>query len=75
MQDKPVVARTTDSIARIAALLSNAAHPPMIPVLDEENRVVGALSQTDVLAALYHQRATDLRPGSAPPFPEIKTGV
>ena len=75
MQDKPVVARTTDSIARIAALLSNAAHPPMIPVLDEENRVVGALSQTDVLAALYHQRATDLRPGSAPPFQEIKTGV
>jgi CBS-domain-containing membrane protein len=40
----------------------------MIPVLDEENHVVGALSQTDVLAALYHQRATDLRPGSAPPF-------
>lgn len=65
MQDKPVVARTTDSIARIAALLSNAVHPPMIPVLDEENRVVGTLSQTDVLAAIYHLRAADLQPDTS----------
>jgi CBS domain-containing membrane protein len=62
MQDKVVVARTTDSIAQIAALLSAEERPPMIPVLDEEKHVVGALSQTDILAALYHQRATDLRP-------------
>jgi CBS domain-containing membrane protein len=73
MQEKPVVAQSTDSIVKIAALLSNAAHPPMIPVLDEENRVVGALSQTDVLAALYHHRATALQPNalpsnSTPPF-------
>lgn len=59
------MARTTDSIARIAALLSNAAHPPMIPVLDEENRVVGTLSQTDVLAAIYHLRAADLQPDTS----------
>jgi len=76
MQEKVVVARTTDSIARIAALLSAAEHPPMIPVLDEENRVAGALSQTDVLAALYHQRATGLGSnGVAATCQEEKSGV
>lgn len=60
MQKKVVAARTGDSIAQIAALLSASEHPALIPVLDEKGRVVGALSQTDVLSALYHQRVTDL---------------
>ena len=76
MRTEVVVAHTTDSIAKIAALLSAKEHPSMIPVLDEENRVAGALSQTDVLAALYHQRAVGL-PGDISPelFQEAQTGV
>ncbi|MFZ2855584.1 MAG: HPP family protein [Rhodocyclaceae bacterium] len=66
MQKGAVVAHTTDSIVHIAALLSARTHPALIPVLDAEERVVGALSQTDVLSALYHQRVTDLAASGAP---------
>lgn len=60
MQKDVIVAHTTDSIVHIAALLSARTHPALIPVLDAAGRVAGALSQTDVLSALYHQRVTDL---------------
>lgn len=76
MQEKVTVVRTTDSIAAVAALLSAAEHPSLIPVLDGQDRVVGSLSQTDVLAALYHRRVTDLARMDVPAaFQEEKTGV
>jgi CBS domain-containing membrane protein len=57
MSEEIVVARTTDFISRIAAILSARYHPPAIPVVDENGKLAGIIGQGDLLAALYHKRA------------------
>lgn len=57
MNETFVVAQAGDSIGRIAALLAARQHPPAIPVVDEDGKLVGILGQSDVLAALYHRQA------------------
>ena len=50
-------AQTTTPISEIAAMLAAADHPVIIPVLDENQRLAGVLTQTDLLAAVYQRQA------------------
>ena len=43
--------------SEIAALLAAADHPVIVPVVDDTRRLAGVLTQTDLLAALYHRQA------------------
>lgn len=49
--------QTTTPLGEIAALLASAEHPVIVPVLDENQRLAGVLTQTDLLAAIYHRQA------------------
>ena len=51
------LASTTTPLSEIAALLAGAEHPPIVPVVDTRQRLVGVLTQTDLLAAFYHRQA------------------
>lgn len=57
MSERILVAHTDDNLAEVAHLLSQRNHQHAIPVIDAERRLAGILSQTDILAALYHQTA------------------
>ncbi len=50
-------ALTTTPISKVAALLASADHPAIVPVLDEDRRLVGILTQTELLAAIYQRQA------------------
>lgn len=55
-----IVANIDDPISRVAHLLSGRNHHSAVPVVDENRKLAGILGQTDLLAALYHFRATSL---------------
>lgn len=59
MSERILVARASDDLSQVAHLLSQRSHQHAIPVVDGEDRLVGILSQTDILAALYHRVAMD----------------
>jgi len=59
-----VVAKASDPISRVAGLLAGRTHPPLLPVVSENGKLVGILSQTDLLAALYHLRAVRIATAS-----------
>jgi CBS domain-containing membrane protein len=44
-------------LSDVLALLSAQDHPAIVPVVDAERRLVGVLTQTDLLAAQYHRQA------------------
>lgn len=69
MSERYVVVHADDDISSVASLLSSRHHPHAIPVVDANERLVGILSQTDILAALYHQLAI----GQARALPEVAT--
>lgn len=48
---------TTTPVSEVAALLASAGHPAIVPVTDENQRLAGVLTQTDLLAALFHRQA------------------
>jgi CBS domain-containing membrane protein len=50
-------ALTTSPVSEIAAVLAAADHPVIIPVLDENQRLAGVLTQTDLLSAIYQRQA------------------
>lgn len=58
MAEEIIIARATDPISHIAAILSARHHPPAIPVVGEDGKLAGIIGQSDLLAALYHRRAT-----------------
>lgn len=58
MSERFITVRENDDIARVAALLGSRHHPHAIPVVDAQGKLAGILSQTDVVAALYHHQAT-----------------
>ena len=60
MSEDVVVAKTTDPISRIAAILAGRKHPPALPVVGEDGKLAGILGQTDLLAALYHAQAVNI---------------
>jgi CBS-domain-containing membrane protein len=41
----------------VIAMLSASDHPVIVPVVDDAQRLAGVLTQTDLLAALYHRQA------------------
>lgn len=59
MSARFAVAATTTPLSEIAGLLAGADHPLIVPVVDGERRLAGVLTQTDLLAALYHRQAAD----------------
>lgn len=50
-------ASTATPVGEVAALLASASHPVIVPVTDDAQRLAGVLTQTDLLAALYHRQA------------------
>ena len=50
-------ARTSTPVSEIAALLASVDHPVIVPVLDDNQRLAGVLTQTDLLAAIYQRQA------------------
>lgn len=57
MSERYASASLATPLGEIAALLSSADHPAIIPVLDADRRLAGVLTQTDLLAAFYHRQA------------------
>lgn len=57
MNSRFAVAATTTPISEIAGLLAGAEHPTIVPVVDGDRRLAGVLTQTDLLAALFHRQA------------------
>lgn len=51
------VVRCGDSISQTASLLAVSDHPIILPVIDDNDRLAGVLTQTDLLAALYQKQA------------------
>lgn len=51
------VVRCGDSISQTASLLAVSDHPIILPVIDDNDRLAGVLTQTDLLAAIYQKRA------------------
>lgn len=66
MSERCVRAETTTPISEIAGLLSASAHPTLIPVVDARRRLVGVLTQTDLLAALYQRQAAAAASAAVP---------
>jgi len=57
MSERFTTVRTNDSISKTASLLAISDHPIILPVIDDNDRLAGVLTQTDVLAALYQKQA------------------
>ena len=51
------LATTATPLGEVIAMLSASDHPVIVPVVDAEQRLAGVLTQTDLLAALYHRQA------------------
>lgn len=54
MSDKPI-STTRDRLLREAAQLMHDKHVRRLPVVDEENKVIGILSQGDIIRAMAAQ--------------------
>lgn len=50
-------ASVSTPLGEMLALLSAQDHPTIVPVVDAERRLAGVLTQTDLLAAIYHRQA------------------
>lgn len=57
MSQRFITAAMTAPLGDMLALLSGQDHPVIVPVVDEERRLAGVLTQTDLLAAVYHRQA------------------
>ncbi|HLO64837.1 MAG TPA: HPP family protein [Azonexus sp.] len=57
MSQRFITAAVTAPLGDMLALLSGQDHPVIVPVVDEERRLAGVLTQTDLLAAVYHRQA------------------
>ncbi|PKO93217.1 MAG: hypothetical protein CVU16_05575 [Betaproteobacteria bacterium HGW-Betaproteobacteria-10] len=54
-----VVLATSDTlISEMVRLLAASEHPVIVPVVDQAQRLLGVLTQTDLLAAIYQRQAT-----------------
>jgi CBS domain-containing membrane protein len=50
-------ATTATPLSEVIGMLSASDHPVIVPVVDDAQRLAGVLTQTDLLAALYHRQA------------------
>lgn len=57
MSQRFITAAVSAPLSDMLALLSGQDHPVIVPVVDAEQRLAGVLTQTDLLAALYHRQA------------------
>ena len=57
MSEQVVLAQADTPIGAMVRLLSSSEHPALVPVVDERQRLVGVLTQTDLLAAIYQRKA------------------
>lgn len=57
MSERVVLARTDTPVSEMIGLLSANEHPTIVPVVDARQRLVGVLTQTDLLAAIYQRQA------------------
>jgi CBS domain-containing membrane protein len=57
MSERFTVVRSADSISQTVSLLAASNHPVILPVIDENERLAGVISQTDLLAAIYQKQA------------------
>ena len=57
MSEQFVLAQTDTPLGQMVGLLSSSEHPTIVPVVDEHQRLVGVLTQTDLLAAIYQRQA------------------
>lgn len=57
MSQGVVLASTETPVSEIVALLTASEHPAIVPVIDQRQRLVGVLAQTDLLAAIYQRQA------------------
>lgn len=57
MSEQVVLAQADTPIGAMVRLLSCSEHPALVPVVDERQRLVGVLTQTDLLAAIYQRKA------------------
>lgn len=63
MEEGVLTAREDDDLGAVAAALAVRGHPRAIPVVDGDGRLTGILSQTDLVAALFHQLALERAAG------------
>lgn len=52
-----VVARSSDALGSLVELLAQQDHPHAIPIVDTNKKLVGILTQTDIITALFRQQA------------------
>ena len=57
MSQRLVLAKTDTPVSEIVGLLTANEHPAILPVIDQRQRLVGVLTQTDLLAAIYQRHA------------------
>ncbi|HSG24467.1 MAG TPA: HPP family protein [Azonexus sp.] len=57
MSQGVVLASTETPVSEIIGLLTANEHPAIVPVIDQRQRLVGVLTQTDLLAAIYQRQA------------------
>jgi CBS domain-containing membrane protein len=58
MTSKPITARMDTPIVELVPLMSNTGLHH-IPVVDEQDRLAGMVTQSDLLAALYESRLNE----------------
>lgn len=69
MHEDVFTVSTEDDLAHVASRLALRGQVHAIPVLDRHQRLAGILSQTDLVAALYHQHALLRAQITAQPLP------
>ena len=57
MSHHPVLVRPETPLSELVSLLTASEHPTLVPVVDDKNHLIGVLTQTDLLAAIYHRQA------------------
>lgn len=57
MSQRFATASVSTRLGEMLALLSAQDHPAIVPVVDADRRLAGVLTQTDLLAAIYHRQA------------------
>lgn len=57
MSEQVILAQADTPVSAMVGLLSSCEHPTIVPVVDQRKRLVGVLTQTDLLAAIYQRQA------------------
>ena len=57
MSERVVLATTDTPVSEMVGLLTANEHPSIVPVIDQRRHLVGVLTQTDLLAAIYQRQA------------------